>query len=88
MRVESEADFESQMDRAISEAIAALEMALFYRKICGFAKTYRNSSYGRQSWECAYLEVASSVVTKVIEEAVLRFSTFCAKKMGEAAVLV
>jgi hypothetical protein len=34
--VESEADFESQMDRAISEAIAALEMALFYRKICGF----------------------------------------------------
>jgi propionyl-CoA carboxylase alpha chain len=35
--VESEADFESQMDRAISEAIAALEMVLFYRKICGFA---------------------------------------------------
>jgi acetyl/propionyl-CoA carboxylase alpha subunit len=36
--VESEADFESQMDRAISEAIAALEMALFYRKICGFIR--------------------------------------------------
>jgi hypothetical protein len=33
-----QADFESQMDRAISEAIAALEMVLFYRKICGFLR--------------------------------------------------
>jgi propionyl-CoA carboxylase alpha chain len=50
--VESEADFESQMDRAISEAIAALEMALFYRKICGFAKTYRNLPW-QTVMECA-----------------------------------
>jgi propionyl-CoA carboxylase alpha chain len=57
--VESEADFESQMDRAISEAIAALEMALFYRKICGSAKTYRNC-HGRQfGMYCIYSKNAA-----------------------------
>jgi hypothetical protein len=74
------------MDRAISEAIAALEMALFYRKICGFAKTYRNSSYGRQSWECAYLERMQHPASspKVIEEAVLRFKNL-RKKNGRSS---
>jgi propionyl-CoA carboxylase alpha chain len=36
--VESEADFESQMDRAISEELPALGRFVFYRKICGFTR--------------------------------------------------
>jgi hypothetical protein len=54
------------MDRAISEAIAALEMALFYRKYVGSPR-HIEICYGRQSWNVLYLlkeNAASSVVTK------------------------
>jgi propionyl-CoA carboxylase alpha chain len=81
--VESEADFESQMDRAISEAIAALEMALFYRKICGFIRHIEIQVMNSVGMCCIYSKnAASSVVTKVIEEAPSSVLTELRKKNG------
>jgi biotin carboxylase len=48
--VENEKDFEAQMNRAISEAVALLAMVRFLLKNMWLLQTYRNSNYSRQSW--------------------------------------
>jgi acetyl-CoA carboxylase biotin carboxylase subunit len=92
--VESEADFESQMDRAISEAIAAFgDGSVFIEKYVGsprhieiqvMADSYGNVLYLFER-ECSIQRRHQ----KVIEEAPSSVLTpELRKKMGEAAVLV
>jgi acetyl/propionyl-CoA carboxylase alpha subunit len=51
--VEKEKDFEAQMNRAISEAVAAFgDGSVFIEKYVTSSTSYRNSNYGRQPWKC------------------------------------
>ena len=92
--VESEADFESQMDRAISEAIAAFgDGSVFIEKYVGSPRHIEIQVMADSHGNVLYLfERECSIQRrhqKVIEEAPSSVLTpELRKKMGEAAVLV
>jgi propionyl-CoA carboxylase alpha chain len=92
--VESEADFESQMDRAISEAIAAFgDGSVFIEKYVGSPRHIEIQIMADSHGNVLYLfERECSIQRrhqKVIEEAPSSVLTpELRKKMGEAAVLV
>ena len=92
--VESEADFESQMDRAISEAIAAFgDGSVFIEKYVGSPRHIEIQVMADSHGNVLYLfERECSIQRrhqKVIEEAPSSVLTLeLRKKMGEAAVLV
>jgi acetyl-CoA carboxylase biotin carboxylase subunit len=92
--VESEADFESQMDRAISEAIAAFgDGSVFIEKYIGSPRHIEIQIMADSHGNVLYLfERECSIQRrhqKVIEEAPSSVLTpELRKKMGEAAVLV
>jgi acetyl-CoA carboxylase biotin carboxylase subunit len=92
--VESEADFESQMDRAISEAIAAFgDGSVFIEKYVGSPRHIEIQVMADSHGNVLYLfERECSIQRrhqKVIEEAPSSILTpELRKKMGEAAILV